>query len=191
MVCVICSSGINRPAVCPPLRPLSVFLALLPLSFHHPPSSSPQQGQQPMWCLCTFLYSVCLFVCLCLLHNSWIWFVLLNLVMVLIIAVKTHTNTEREVLAHVYFAVMRHREHKVECEFTYVGDIFYIRVIFLYFATNSALLDISSQTPITKVMVWMTAYIKVNTVSVELLYSHTCHYVHLCVDLSLCACACV
>lgn len=53
----------------------------------------------------------------------------------LIIAVKTHTYTEREgkreVLALEYFAVMRHREHKVERELTYVDDI-YMKMYCIY-----------------------------------------------------------
>lgn len=56
--------------------------------------------------------------------------------MVHIITVRTHIQRERSV-GMVYFAVMRYKEHKVDCEFIYVGIIFYIRVIFLYLATNS------------------------------------------------------
>lgn len=63
----------------------------------------------------------------------------------LIIAVKTHLQRERErgwkreVSALVYFAVMRHREHKVERELTYVDDIFYMIPLLFYSATSGYL----------------------------------------------------
>lgn len=133
MVCVICSSGINRPAGCPSLRPLSVLLTCLPVSFPHPLSFfCSSRGNS----LCGVYF--CMFVCLCLLHsnnNSWIWFVLLNIVMVNKITVR-HTYRDRSV-GKVYLGVMRHKAHvKLDCEFTYVGIIFYIKVIFFYIATN-------------------------------------------------------
>ena len=84
----------NKPAVCPPLRPLSVSLTLsfFPVITLPPPLSS--SGNSP--CGVSVRFCKCLFVCLCLLHNSWIGFVLLNLAMGLIIAVKT----EREKCCH-------------------------------------------------------------------------------------------
>lgn len=62
MVCVICSSGKNRPDFCPPFGPLSVSLTLSLFHFLTLPSSSQQQRQQPMCSICTFL-CVCLFGC--------------------------------------------------------------------------------------------------------------------------------
>lgn len=100
MLCVICSSGKNRPAVCPPLRPLSVSLTLLPLSSSPSLLSATRATAQhvvsPYISVCA-----CLFVCLCLLHNSWIWFVLLNLAMGLIIAVKTHGRKTESVGTYI------------------------------------------------------------------------------------------
>lgn len=67
-----------------------------------------------------------------------------------------------EVLSHVHFAFMRHREHKVKCEFTYVGGIFYVRATLTHFATNSgAHLDLPSQT-LFRVRMRMAERIKVN-----------------------------
>lgn len=101
MGCVICLLGKNRPAVCPPLRPLCVSLTL---SFYHPPPLI--LATVATACVLSVHFSMCLFVCLCLLRNSWMWFVVLNQTMGIVIAVKTHTDREhkREVLAP-YFAL--------------------------------------------------------------------------------------
>lgn len=76
MLCVICSSGKSRPAVCPPLSSRSVSLtrSLFHFLTHPPPLSSSGN----IACGVSVHFSMCLFVYLCLLHNSWIWFVLLN-----------------------------------------------------------------------------------------------------------------
>ncbi len=176
MVCVICSSGKTRPAVCPPLRPLSVSLTLFHFITLPPPLSS--SGNSP--CVVSVHFCMCLFVCLCLLHNSWIWFVLLNLAMGLISGAKTHIQREgkREVSALVYFAVMSYREHKGERELTYVDDIFYMIPLLLYFATSGCL-PINTEIMITK-GIWCRCLC-------------ICTYVSLSISVSLfvCVCACV
>lgn len=127
-----------------------------------------------MWCLCTFLY---VFVCLSVFTSQQ-----LEMVCTLKPGHGTHhhcedTHTEgegkREVLALVYFAVMRHREHKAERELTYVDDTYMILLLFYtqQWCTSGYLPQQTLRYISQGNMMWTTACMKVN-ISVRPVYLH-------------------